>query len=212
MDMDNDEFEEEMEAELATRIKKATEAATSGSFGATSGNVAKLYENIYFDSDEEQDPNPEQGETTARHRILSNDELLYDPDQDDEDQSYVDDVRRKYVPAAKRKLSEQKVKGLPHSDAVLNCPACFVVVCLDCQRHERYQNQYRAMFVTNCSVDKSQKLKFPLNKKGKGKKAAATSGDEEDFHPVKCDQCSTEIGVFDQEEVYHFFNIVASHS
>ena len=39
-----------------------------------------------------------------------------------------------------------------------------------------------------------------------------SSGSDELFNPVKCDQCGTEIGVFDKDEVYHFFNIMASHS
>ncbi len=28
----------------------------------------------------------------------------------------------------------------------------------------------------------------------------------------RCDQCKTEIAMYDQEEVYHFFNVVASHT
>lgn len=38
------------------------------------------------------------------------------------------------------------------SDAVLSCPCCFQIVCMDCQRHERYANQFRAMFVMNIGV------------------------------------------------------------
>jgi hypothetical protein len=32
------------------------------------------------------------------------------------------------------------------SAAVLNCPACFTVVCLDCQRHDVYKTQYRSLY------------------------------------------------------------------
>lgn len=39
------------------------------------------------------------------------------------------------------------------SDAVLSCPCCFNIVCMDCQRHQRYMNQFRAMFVMGISVD-----------------------------------------------------------
>jgi len=38
------------------------------------------------------------------------------------------------------------------SDAVLSCPCCFQIVCMDCQRHEQYSNQFRAMFVMNIGV------------------------------------------------------------
>jgi hypothetical protein len=119
------------------------------------------------------------------------------------------------------------VRALPNSDAVLNCPACFMVVCLDCQRHETYKTQYRAMFVINCSVDETQKLKFPVkNKQTKKKKKGVDSSaeaseaapsfaapeDDEDYNPVKCEQCSTEVAVYDKDEIYHFFNVIASHT
>ncbi|OQR73324.1 E2F-associated phosphoprotein domain containing protein-like [Tropilaelaps mercedesae] len=32
------------------------------------------------------------------------------------------------------------------------------LLCRDCQRHEVYSNQYRAMFVENCRVDEATKL------------------------------------------------------
>ena len=40
-----------------------------------------------------------------------------------------------------------------NSDAVLSCPCCFNIVCMDCQKHKRYANQYRAMFVMGIVVD-----------------------------------------------------------
>ena len=35
---------------------------------------------------------------------------------------------------------------------------------------------------------------------------------EETFKSVKCTQCSTQVAVYDQDEVYHFFNVLASQS
>jgi hypothetical protein len=46
------------------------------------------------------------------------------------------------------------------SDAVLSCPCCFELVCMDCQEHERYQNQYRAMFVMNIGVHWDRRLVY----------------------------------------------------
>ena len=97
------------------------------------------------------------------------------------------------------------------------------MLCLDCQRHEIYNQQYRAMFVLNCSVDRTQKLKYSLSKsarrkgggKGKGSKGsneAKDDDDSEDYNPVKCETCSTEVAVFDKDEVYHFFNVIASYT
>ncbi len=39
----------------------------------------------------------------------------------------------------------------------------------------------------------------------------AGMNEEEIYHPVKCTECSTEVAVYDKDEVYHFFNILASH-
>ena len=47
------------------------------------------YSDIYFDSDEEE----EEASRSGRRDVKSNDELLYDPEKDDEDQ--VDDCSSK---------------------------------------------------------------------------------------------------------------------
>ena len=84
------------------------------------------------------------------------------------------------------------------------------VLCLDCQRHDIYRTQYRAMFVMNCSVNFATKMKFPL--KAKRKKKGGGPDYEETYHPVTCDTCNTEVAMYDKDEIYHFFNVVASHS
>jgi len=111
---------------------------------------------------------------------------------------------------------------------------------LDCQRHEIYKTQYRAMFVMNCDVKREELLFQPKSKKrGGGKKRkgdalstlksgerlnasdydAATledikknSAPEDLFYPVVCNVCKTEVGVYDSDEIYHFFNTLASYS
>jgi len=69
------------------------------------------------------------------------------------------------------------------------------------------------MFVTNCRIETGELLEFPTSsKKRKKKKANAnTEESEEKFHPVKCTECKTVVAVFDKDEVYHFFNVLASH-
>ena len=129
---------------------------------STSQAQSDKYSDIYFDSDDD--------EGSTERKVVSNDDLFYDPEADDVDQSWVDSVRQSYQtpkPAG-------NVSKLPNSDAVLNCPACFTgekdvsqlncllmafisVLCLDCQRHEIYKTQYRAMFVINCTVDTTQR-------------------------------------------------------
>lgn len=79
------------------------------------------------------------------------------------------------------------------------------------------------MFVMNCTVVKEEilKYKYPLKKKTKrGHKkikqsnesiTGSESPEEEIYHPVKCTECSTEVAALDKDEVFHFFNVLASH-
>ena len=66
----------------------------------------------------------------TERRALSNDDLLYDPEMDDDDERWVTSQRQRYQPAA----GDVTARRLPNSDAVLNCPACMSLLCLDCQR------------------------------------------------------------------------------
>ncbi|KAF0294055.1 E2F-associated phosphoprotein [Amphibalanus amphitrite] len=172
------------------------------------------------------DPGSKRSERRRRRRpVLSNDQLLYDPEMDERDQQWVDRQRRRYQPAAGSSTGnlQSKPTKLPHSDAVLNCPACMTMLCLDCQRHELYSNQYRAMFVFNCDVDSTQALRYRLKEppKRRGRRGAvekesddrsSPADSQELFNPVKCATCKTEVAVYDSDEVYHFFNVIASHS
>ncbi|XP_026869000.2 E2F-associated phosphoprotein [Electrophorus electricus] len=247
-----DEFEKEMEAELSSTLKSmecgwsipSTQGETSGIGADTSTQNtertqnSQQYDSIYFDSDSDEDSSAGISKNQRRKQriIPTNDELLYDPDEDDRDQAWVDAKRKEYRYRCQRRptssvQNRKKSKPLPSSDAVLNCPACMTTLCLDCQRHEKYRTQYRAMFVMNCTVSKDEVLKYKAGKKKnrRGKKGRHDSTDtsteagttdsrlagmdeEEIYHPVKCTECSTEVAVFDKDEVYHFFNILASYS
>ncbi|XP_060118081.1 E2F-associated phosphoprotein [Heteronotia binoei] len=236
-----DEFQKEMEAELDCTMKNiegkwksqlTDETSSAGQSGTVT--TSKYYDDIYFDSDSEDEDKVVSQETKEKRkhkqrRIPTNDELLYDPEEDKRDQEWVDRQRRRYHnirsarPEGKQKESK-RLPAIPSSDAVLNCPACMTTLCLDCQRHETYRTQYRAMFVMNCSVIKEEILKYkgPLNKKTKAHKKIKQSSEsiaglekqeeEEIYHPVKCTECSTEVAVLDKDEVFHFFNVLASHS
>lgn len=233
-----DEFEKEMEAELSSTIRTMEGTwgpaadPTGGGTGAPCISNPQMYDQIYFDSDSEEEDTPSSStERRRRQRIIpTNDELLYDPDEDNRDQAWVDARRynsRTRQSTASRSQPRQNQR-LPTSDAVLNCPACMTMLCLDCQRHEKYRTQYRAMFVMNCTVKtdevlryKTQQEKKPRKRRRGQKPEAPPNGTtspkpagmdcDEIYHPVKCSVCSTEVAVFDKDEVYHFFNILASH-
>ncbi|XP_008283107.1 E2F-associated phosphoprotein [Stegastes partitus] len=249
-----DEFEKEMEAELSSTIRTmegtwgpAAEASGGGGGGGGGGGDAgsglpntRMYDKVYFDSDSEEEDTA--GSSTGRRRrqrtILTNDELLYDPDEDDRDQAWVDARRRQYNsrkrPASALRSQHRRPEGLPSSDAILNCPACMTTLCLDCQRHEKYRTQYRAMFVMNCTVKKDEVLRYKTQEDRKQRRRKRRRDQKTDqktdapadetpdpmpagmdadevYHPVQCSECSTEVAVFDKDEVYHFFNILASH-
>ncbi|KAK3093334.1 hypothetical protein FSP39_014205 [Pinctada imbricata] len=286
------DFEKEMRQELDEKVEALEKARRSP--GQSSSGIGhstqpdtdvsqgpsrkqKYYDDVYFDSDEEEMVTSAGDERKRRkkgkHKVLTDDNLLYDPDMDDEDQKWVDKHRRSYQP----KGQGNKPSKLPKSDAVLDCPACMTTLCLDCQKHDVYHNQYRAMFVMNCEVDRTEQLKYPepaekkRRKKGKGKQVKITedtgtsfsngtvdnqqamtscasndivkddvtscgSNDivhdnmtssgcngmvnddmnvselsDQKLHPVRCNECNTVVAVMDHDEVYHFFNVLASH-
>lgn len=155
--------------------------------------------------------NTAQDDTEKQRQI--NDELLYDPDMDDDDEKWINEKRRAYIfPCNKSENPNDKVKPLPNSDAVLNCPACLSLLCLDCQRHEIYKSQYRAMFVSNCNIISNEILKYPNKKKLAKKRRDDTKSDIGDaYNPVRCSVCNTEVAVYDKDEIYHFFNVLASY-
>jgi len=80
------------------------------------------------------------------------------------------------------------------TDAVLSCPCCFTPLCYDCQRHDTYVTQYRAMFVTEeCSAHLGEVRLY----------------DTDRYHPVFCSICETEVGVLEPaDEIYHFYNVI----
>lgn len=74
----------------------------------------------------------------------------------------------------------------------------------------------------NCSADFGQQLVMPETKGRKVGRQGMTSSRSEQtedptsvnndkYYSVKCDVCSTRVAVYDQDEVYHFFNVLSSH-
>ena len=86
-------------------------------------------------------------------------------------------------------------------------------------RHDKYVNQYRAMFVLNCQIIRNEVLEYvpkPDKRSRKRQRKCVTmeessKSDEADrYHPVHCSECNTEVAVVDGDEVFHFFNVLAS--
>ncbi|CEF65697.1 E2F-associated phosphoprotein [Strongyloides ratti] len=146
--------------------------------------------------------------------------------EDDLNEKWVNDKLKKQKGLKCEVEESDKVDSLSNSDdpyeksdfktdAVLSCPSCLTIVCYESQRHETYKNQYRAMFAQSVTIDFDKKLFFPLT----GKKISNTMSTEipenasmdDIFYPVNCACCKHQIGVYDNEEVYHFFEVVTGY-
>ena len=173
-----------------------------------------FYDNIYFDSDTEVD---EDISGDSKNRVLTNDELFYDPKADDLDEEWINSQRMTYrnmeIPN-KTDSGDIPANEVPKSDAILSCPNCMVTLCIDCQQHDSYKNQFRAMFVMHCRLENGEVLKYKKKKpkrKFRREEIDTNEGVEYDvYQPVKCGRCQTEVGVFDEDEVYHFYNVLPS--
>eukprot|EP01095_Lingulamoeba_sp_RSL-Kostka_P010790 TRINITY_DN3953_c0_g1_i1.p1 TRINITY_DN3953_c0_g1~~TRINITY_DN3953_c0_g1_i1.p1 ORF type:complete len:265 (+),score=67.10 TRINITY_DN3953_c0_g1_i1:97-891(+) len=107
-----------------------------------------------------------------------------------------------------KELRDQEQESDYKSDAILHCPFCFTVLSVDCQRHYRYYNQYRAMFVTNCRIQNKCVTDYIVNKH-KFEDLSKNSS-EPTFRSVICKICETEVAAYDEIGIYHFFNVFAS--
>ncbi|KAG2191475.1 hypothetical protein INT46_006375, partial [Mucor plumbeus] len=165
-----------------------------------------LYDEVYFDSDQESEQEETIGlglpgksknkqEPKTKQKVISNDELLYDPDMDDKDEEW---VTKQINDDSKRPNEEGPLDN--KTDAILSCPMCFTNLCYSCQRHEKYADQFRAMFVRNCHTVPGERYKM----KGEDDR------DDEYFYKVICDTCGIQVAMLDDDEIYHFFNVVAS--
>ena len=122
------------------------------------------------------------------------DELLYDREGDEADEAWV----KEHLIGAQEGFS---------TDATLDCPKCFARVCLCCQQHEMYWNQFRALFVVNCLVSKESKWAYDESAENHLRKWK--DGDGEALRLVRCRMCKEVLGVKDEDDVFHFFNVFA---
>lgn len=140
----------------------------------------------------------------------------YDEHEDDQDEAFV--------------IQQQQMDSKNmNSDAILSCPCCLTTLCRDCQQHERYKDQFRAMFVMNIAVqwnrallydDESKKMvgcciPEPSTTTSKSVTMPVLKKDPETGQPVYynviCGQCQTTVAALDMnDEVYHFYGCIAS--
>ncbi|PVU99355.1 hypothetical protein BB559_000767 [Furculomyces boomerangus] len=117
---------------------------------------------------------------------------LYDSNQDENDEEWITKKFSQGRKTGKEGENSSIKKKRSARNNVLSCPGCFTMLCLDSQQHERYKEQYRAMFVENCRVDEE-------------------TLQDEVYHPVYCQVCQTQVGVCDEDKVYHFFHVLVGY-
>lgn len=169
-------------------------------------------------------------QNTSETSKEKDEDFFYDERADEKDESWM--RRRRMVQSDETNVT---------SDAVLNCPCCFSLLCLDCQQHEVYKTQYRSMFVMNCTVDAGNPLQEEARSSQEGNKEQKEQKEKEDeqeeemegktrkdsrknarnkkkkkkdtqvYLNVRCSICQTQVAMYDEEQVYHFFNVLASH-
>ncbi|XP_057297962.1 E2F-associated phosphoprotein-like isoform X2 [Hydractinia symbiolongicarpus] len=179
------------------------------------GNSSTSKDNVKADVDKDKDGDLE---TLTLAPTIKPENIMYDSNIDKDNEEWI---------IKKRNRHSNKTDKKNISDAMLSCPACMITVCVDCQRHDLYKNQFRAMFVMNCQVINDQLLRYEHKNKSKKRRkkegpgklvefepvssaGKSTELGEELYHPVQCTSCQTEIAVYDKDEIYHFFNVIES--
>jgi E2F-associated phosphoprotein len=192
-------------------------------------------EDIFETSDARSHDNDD--DTATVDSTPQGDGFLYDENLDEEDEAYVYHNLRggKHEPkpshAQSKDGSSPNVQKPRNSDAVLSCPCCFRILSLDTQKHHKYHNQFRAMFVMGISVDWQHMLKYDDQAKGlvryyptSGNLSSSnsqvvapdhpsSSSTEQDpiYYSVHCAGCQTQVAALDMsDEVYHFYDCLAS--
>ncbi|XP_063675930.1 E2F-associated phosphoprotein-like [Bolinopsis microptera] len=204
---EEDDFEKEMDAE----IRQSMSISLPEKKKEKAPKAEKFYDDVYFNSSDED----ESGNTRkVDKKVKTNEELFYDPGLDEKDEKWVQKKRKNYLrPGSDKKGETSDPK--PATSATLSCPSCMTILCRDCQQHDNYDNQFRAMFVFNCLVVSGETLTYKIKEKkkrrrGKEKQEEVEEGEGELYNPVKCNACQTKVGVYDKEEIYHFFNVLAT--
>ena len=96
-----------------------------------------------LDKQDESDSDDEKNSTDLPAATLDdpekdNDDLLYDPDEEDEDEKWMTNERIRSRGGGEQQQQQQQAadpSAIGPTDAVLNCPGCMVLLSHDCQRY-----------------------------------------------------------------------------
>ena len=144
------DFENEMDQELDKLVEKKSQTY-SGRLNITreEGKVVES-ENKRVDVEEEDTDSEAELETgvrtTKKRPNFTNDELFYDPDMDRLDENWINKQRgtcqKKSILKKESDFTDTASASASNAnytdartDAILNCPCCMTLLCMDCQRY-----------------------------------------------------------------------------
>ena len=131
----------------------------------------------------------------------SSDEASPEDDDDDDDERANTAEKEKeeelFYDSNLDDKDEKFIRKRNNTDAILSCPACFSTVCTQCQQHLTFDLQYRAIESFGTKISTSEVLKDKRSS-FKGRK-------------VVCEACEETVAIIDEENVYHFFNVIPSN-
>lgn len=110
-------------------------------------------------------------------------------------------------------FGKPRFENVPHEERI-SCPCCFTTVSFQAQPHDRFEGQFRALFVSNCIVLRTSRvISYYAPPSGDHHDLPARSKYESckkntDLVDVACAQCGTLVGVLDEEGTYHFCNVM----
>ncbi|CAG8484382.1 24709_t:CDS:2 [Cetraspora pellucida] len=158
------------------------------------------YKDIYFDSDldnETGEVDKEQSNLTeATYSIkkqksrkkLTEEELFYDSKMDDDDELW---MKKKMAPIFVENCKVNRSERLIYTD----------------KENVKARNKNKNKRLSNKLSDK-QKQQPNSTEDATVEMSGTTEG--EIYYPVECEICGTKVAVVDEEEVYHFFNVIPS--
>ena len=118
-------------------------------------------------------------------------------DDDDERANTAEKEKELFYDSNLDDKDEKFIRKRNNTDAILSCPACFSTVCTQCQQHLTFDLQYRAIESFGTKISTSEVLK--------DKRSSFTG------RKVVCEACEETVAIIDEENVYHFFNVIPSN-
>nr|CCA23060.1 signal recognition particle putative [Albugo laibachii Nc14] len=115
---------------------------------------------------------------------------FYGDQMDESDQKWVDQHLRSHDPVQKTSPNSQLT-----NDANLSCPCCFLTVCMESERHVKYQHQYRALHAINCRVCRTKVITQTSMDRAFTEKSRYTEDrklrleNDDEFFLVQCSDC-----------------------